>query len=170
MKMMKNRTLMAAALCVVAAVALTACHSSESAYKKAYEKAQAQQQEEEQYAQQYAKESTEQTPAAGSSVSVTPTTDYSDVSVRTEQVSLVNGQGLRAYSVVVGSFTMLSNAESMQASLAGRGFSAQIVQAMVNGQPFYRVVATTFDTREAAIQSRASLMGEFPGTWLLYQR
>ncbi|MCD7721904.1 MAG: SPOR domain-containing protein [Prevotellaceae bacterium] len=165
---MRSKVLMSAAVCA-ALLALTACHSSESQYKKAYEKAQAEQLAEQQYAQQNAQENT---PVEVTAVTptVTPTTDYSNVSVRSEDVSLVNGAGLKAYSVVVGSFGMLSNAQGLQSSLQGRGFGAQIVQATVNGQPFYRVVATTYDTKEEAVQSRANLMQEFPGTWLLYQK
>ncbi len=160
-----------------AAVAITSCHSSESAYKKAYEKAQAAQTAEETYTQEYATQTTQQTapvevtPVTPTTVTtVTPTTDYSNVEVRTEEVSMVNGNGLKAYSVVVGSFGMLSNAESLQGTLRGRGYGAQIVQATVNGSPFYRVVATTFDTKEQAAESRASLMKEFDGAWLLYQK
>ncbi len=159
------------------AFAVTSCHSSESAYKKAYEKAQAAQNAEETYTQEYATQTTQQTsPVEVTAVTpttvttITPTNDYSNVDVRTEEVSLVNGNGLRAYSVVVGSFGLLSNAQSLQSTLQGRGYGAQIVQATVNGSPFYRVVATTFDTKEQAAESRASLMREFNGAWLLYQK
>ena len=178
-------------------LALASCHSSESAYKKAYEKAQAAQNAEETYAQQYAMQTqtgvqtqqtapvqvtavtptytttpvtTTQPVTATEPVKVTPTTDYSNVAVRTEQVTLVNGAGLKAYSVVVGAFGMLSNAQSLQSTLASKGYSAQIVQANVNGSPFYRVVATTYDTKDEAAQSRAKLMAEYPGAWLLYQK
>lgn len=166
-------------------LAMTSCKSSESAYKKAYEKAQAAQNAEEAYAQQYATGVTQQTTpvqvtavtptyttaaTTTTPVTVTPTTDYSNVAVRTESVTLVNGTGLKPFSVVVGSFGMLSNAQSLQSTLASRGYAAQIVQANVNGSPFYRVVATTFDTKDQAAQSRATLMGEYPGAWLLYKK
>ncbi len=162
---------------VAAALAFTACHSSESEYKRAFEKSQAEQKAEEFYTQGYATQTTQQTsPVEVTAVTpttvttVTPTTDYSQVDVRTEEVSMVNGNGLKAYSVVVGSFGLLSNAESLQSTLRDRGYGAQIVQATVNGSPFYRVVATTFDTKEQAAESRASLMREFEGAWLLYQK
>ncbi len=148
------------------AFGMASCHSSESAYKKAYEKAQAAQNAEEAYAEQYATQETSPVEVTA----VTPTTDYSNVAVRTEDVSLVNGAGLKAYSVVVGSFSMVSNAQSLQSTLQGRGYAAQVVQAVVNGSPFYRVIATTFDTKEQAAQSRAALMREFDGAWLLYQK
>ncbi len=158
---------MIAGTCLLA-LAMASCHSSESAYKKAYEKAQAAQSTEDAYAQEYSGQ--QSNPVEVAPVTPTPTTDYSQVAVRSEEVSMVNGAGLKAYSVVVGSCGLLSNAQSLQSSLQGRGYGAQIVQAVVNGSPFYRVVATTFDTKEAAVQSRANLMQEFPGTWLLYQK
>lgn len=177
-------------------LAMTSCKSSESAYKKAYEKAQAAQNAEESFAQQYSTGAMQQTTpvqvtavtptyttttpvyngtattttTSSTPVIVTSTTDYSNVAVRSEAVTLVNGTGLKAFSVVVGSFGMMSNAQSLQNTLASRGYSAQIVQANVNGSPFYRVVATTFDTKDQAAQSRATLMGEYPGAWLLYKK
>ena len=36
--------------------------------------------------------------------------------------------------------------------------------------PYYRVVASTHDTKDQAAQSRASLLGRFPDAWLLYQK
>ncbi len=157
-----------------AAFGMTACHSSESSYKKAFEQARAAQQQEEAYAQQYASQET--TPVEVSSVTpttvttVTPTTDYSNVAVRTEEVTLVNGAGLKAYSVVVGSFAMMSNAQGRQSDLANRGYSAQIVQAMVNGNPFFRVIAATFDSKDEAARCRANLMRDYDDAWLLYQK
>ncbi len=158
---------------VAVAFGVVSCHSSESAYKKAYEQAQAAQNAEEAYAQQYGGQETEPievTAVTPASVAVTPMTDYSNVAVRSEDVSLVNGAGLKAYSVVVGSFTMLSNAQGLQSSLQGRGYGAQIVQADVNGSSFFRVVATTFDSKEEAARSRAGLMQEFHDAWLLFKR
>ena len=98
------------------------------------------------------------------------TTDYSNISVRTEAVTLVSGNGLRAFSVVVGSFGLQSNAQTLQQTLAQKGYAAQIVSAVVNGQNYYRVVASTHDTKAQAAQSRAALIGNYPDAWLLYQK
>ncbi|MCF0198686.1 MAG: SPOR domain-containing protein [Bacteroidaceae bacterium] len=162
---------------VLAVISMTSCKSNESAYKKAYEKAQAQQAAYDNQAQVTANQTVQTTPTnTGYTVTPTqtatvkPTTDYSNVQVRNEVVTLVNGDGLKNFSVVVGSFGMLANAQSLQKTLGSKGYKAQIVQATVNGQPFYRVVATTFPTKEEAAQSRASLSGEYPGAWLLYQK
>ena len=101
---MKKTLLMGTALCMV--LAMTSCKSKESAYKKAFEKAQATQ------------TTTPTTTPTQTTTNVTvapvtttkPATDYSNVSVRTENVQLVSGAPLKAYSVVVGSFGVQANA------------------------------------------------------------
>ncbi|MBQ8969473.1 MAG: SPOR domain-containing protein [Bacteroidaceae bacterium] len=167
---MKKVLFMGSALMMV--LAMTSCKSNESAYKKAYEKAQAAQTTP---AQVVTTTPTQQT----TPVQVTPvtpntntqtTTDYSNVTVRTEAVSLVSGAGLRAFSVVVGSFGLQSNAQTLQSKLASQGYAAQIVSAVVNGMVYYRVVASTHDTKEQAAQSRAALLGTYSDAWLLYQK
>ena len=153
-------------------LAMTSCKSSESQYKKAWEKAQAAQANNEAVAQQTVTTPTQQnTPVQVTPVTTTPATqDYSNVSVRTEDVTLVNGSGLRAYSVVVGSFKLQSNAQSEQSKYAKKGYAAQIVSAVVNGETWYRVVASTHDTKAQAAQSRAALLGTQPDAWLLYKK
>lgn len=153
-------------------VAMTGCKSSESAYKKAWEKAQAAQASNQVVQQQTVTNSTVPTTPAQTTTTTptTPSNDYSNVSVRTEEVTLINGSGLRAYSVVVGSFGLQSNAQALQATLANKGYAAQIVSAVVNGTNFYRVVASTHDTKAQAAQSRASLLGTYPDAWLLYKK
>ena len=163
------------------AFALTSCKSNESAYKKAYEKAQAAQagmQTTPAYVtttqQATPVQVTPVTPVTTTPTYTTPTntttTDYSNISVRTESVKLVNGTGLKPFSVVVGSFGLQSNAQSLQSKLAGKGYAAQIVSSVVNGMTMYRVVATTHETKEQAAQSRAALLGDYPDAWLLYQK
>lgn len=169
--MKKNFTF---ALALVAGIVMVSCHSSESAYKKAYEKAQSAQTSEQTYPQQQTT-TQQQTPVQVTTVTpvqqnTQPVTDYSNVGVRTESVSLVEGAGLRDFSVVVGSFGLLSNAQNLKAVLANKGYSAQIAEANVNGKPFYRVVASTHNTKDEAAQSRARLTAEYPDAWLLYKK
>lgn len=168
---MKKALFMGTALFMV--LAMTSCKSTESRYKKAWEKAQVAQPTQQTQTQVVT------TPQQNTPVQVTPVVptqsaqtqqDYSNVNVRTEAVTLVNGAGLRAYSVVVGSFGLQSNATSLQATLANKGYAAQIVSAVVNGMTYYRVVASTHDTKPQAAQSRAALLGTYPDAWLLYQK
>ena len=156
---MKKTLLMGAAICAV--FAMTSCKSKESAYKKAYEKAKAQQ------------ETVVTTPVATqptAPVTTTPAADYSNVTVRTESVSLVSGAPLKAYSVVVGSFSVQSNANALSNTLAGKGYAPRVVKAAVNGADWFRVIATSYDTKAEAAQSRAALQSQYKDAWLLYQK
>ena len=47
--------------------------------------------------------------------------------VREEKVELVSGDGLKAYSVVCGSFGVKANAEGLKQYLDGQGYSAKVV-------------------------------------------
>ncbi len=171
---MKKILFLGSALCMV--LAMTSCKSSESAYKKAYEKAQAEQNYS-QASQQTVVNTNQTKPVQVTPVTTTTpatTQDFSNVSVRTEAVTLVNGNGLRPFSVVVGSFGLKTNAEGLQTALANKGYAAQIVSAQVavngNTQTMYRVIASTHDTKEQAAQSRAVLLGNYPDAWLLYKK
>lgn len=151
---------LSAALCV--ALAFTGCKSSESAYKKAYEKAKAQE-----LAQQ--ETSTEQetvAPVVEKSATETTVVDNDDnVRVSQENVSLINGSGLKAYSVVVGSFSVKANAESLQQRLKEAGYDAQLVKN--NARNMYRVITSTFDSKSDAISSRNQIRSQYPDAWLL---
>ncbi len=164
---MKKTILMGAAL--VAAVAMTSCKGNESAYKKAYEKAQ-EQATVQTPAQTTAPVAT--TPVTTTPVATTPATPVdNNVSVRTENVSLVNGTGLKAYSVVVGSFGVLANAEALQKILKSEGNDAQIVKSPSN---MYRVIFSTHDDKASAAESRNKVRvrekGQFADAWLLYNK
>ena len=156
----------------VAAFAMSSCKSGESAYKKAYEKAQAQQSATTSVTQ--VNTSTDDSQVAVTPVqtitpvqTVTPVTDYSNVTVRTEDVTLVNGTGLKAYSVVVGSFGVQANASALQKKLTGQGYQAQIVKSPSN---MFRVVLSTHNDKVSAAQSRDKVRGTYPDAWLLYQK
>ena len=160
---MKKTILMGAAL--VAAVAMTSCKGSESAYKKAYEKAQ-EQATVQTPAQTTAPVAT--TPVTTTPVATTPATPVdNNVSVRTESVSLVNGTGLKAYSVVVGSFGVQANAEALQKILKSEGNDAQIVKSPSN---MYRVIFSTHDDKASAAESRNKVRARFADSWLLYNK
>ena len=150
------------------AFAMTSCKSSESAYKKAYEKARQQQAVavEQEPVQQAPVEVTPATPVT--TTPVTPSTDVNSVPVRTENVTLVSGAGLKAYSVVCGSFSLKANAEGLQRTLTNAGYTAQI--AYNDGNKMYRVVASTFDDKALAVQSRTVLRNTYPDAWLLYKK
>jgi cell division protein FtsN len=160
---MKKYTLLCVGLC--AAMAFTSCKSSESAYKKAYEKAK-------QYDTATAQASNTDNSAVVAPVEARPATEtrvvdnLDNVSVRQESVMLVSGVGLKAFSVVVGSFGLISNAEGLQQRLRAAGYDAQIVKN--EDKNMYRVVASTFAGKADAVYSRDQLRATYPDAWLLY--
>lgn len=166
---MKKILLMSAAVCAV--FMMSSCKSKESAYKKAYEKAKAQQTETTTTTTTPVQQVTTQTTVTP--VTTTPVADYSNVQVRNESVSFVEGSPLKQYGVVVASVTIKSNGVALMQKLAGQGYNSCVAQAQVNGQTFYRVVACSFDTKAEAAQKRDQLKGQFPeysDAWLLYKK
>lgn len=152
------------------AMSLTSCKSSEKAYKQAYEKAQAQaanQQYETPVVQPVVTTNPVVTPVQTQPVTQTQVVDNLDnVSVTRENVSMVNGAVLKEFSVIVGSFSVIANAEGLQQRLKNAGYAAQIVKN--EAKNMYRVVASTFDSKSAAVQSREQLRATYPDAWLLY--
>jgi cell division protein FtsN len=160
---MKKYTLICIGLC--AAMAFTSCKSSESAYKKAYEKAK-------QYDTQTAQQEAVAQEAVVAPVEAKPVTqaqvvdNLDNISVRQESVQLIHGNGLNAFSVVVGSFGLLSNAESLYQRLKDAGYDAQIVKN--EDKNMFRVVASTYNDKGSAAASRDQLRATYPDAWLLY--
>lgn len=163
---MKKNIVLCAGLCL--AISLTGCHPSESAYKKAYAKAQAQAaQQQLQEAEAQVTETPVVTPVVTKPATQTQVTDnYDNVSVRQERVQVVNGSGLSDFSVVVGSFSSIANAEKLQQVLRGQGYNAQVVKN--EERNMYRVVASTFADKGDAVRSRDNLRATYPDAWLLY--
>ena len=161
---MKKYAIVCGGLCL--AMAFTSCGSSEKAYRKMYEKAQA---------ADANKTATEQpteevavvTPVVEKPATETTVVDNTDnVPVRQGKYSVVSGAGLKAFSVVVGSYSVQANAEGMQGQLKNKGYDAQV--AYDPQTRMYRVVASTFETKNEAVQSRTQLRNQYPDAWLLY--
>ena len=145
---------------VLVAMSMVSCKSSESAYKRAYERARQQQTTQVTTTTQQPTEV--QTVQPVQSVTTTPVANTE--TTRSESLTLVSGAGLKAYSVVVGSFSIKANAENLQRRLANAGYNAQIA---ANPQGMYRVIATTYDDLGSAVQSRNTLRSQYPDAWLL---
>ena len=161
---MNKSVVLCAGLCV--ALAFTSCKSQESAYKKAYLKAQANSEQPTQPAQE---DSPVVAPIETKTATETTVVDNMDnVSVRSEDFTVVSGPGVKNFSVVVGSFSLKANAEGLQRTLNDAGRTAQIVYNSARG--LYRVVASTFDSKADAASSRDQLRGQYPDAWLLYKK
>lgn len=157
---MKKTLMMGIAL--VAALAFVSCKSSESSYKKAYEKAKANEQ-----AQVIAADQVETAPVSVTPVVSTPVAPANTENDRQERLSVMNGGSLKSFNVVCGSFSSVDNANNLRNTLVAKGYSAQVAQNPETGM--YRVIASSFDDRAAAVQSRDQLRGSYPDAWLLYR-
>lgn len=156
-----------AGLCI--ALAFTGCKSSESAYKKAYEKAKAQEENRATDQNQGNEEIAVVAPVVEKPATETVVVDNADnVPVRQETLSVVNGAGLKSFSVIVGSFSVQANAEGLQSTLKSQGYDAQVAYNSAN--QMYRVVAATFDSKPEAVSSRNDLRSQYPDAWLLYNQ
>ena len=165
---MKKLVVLGMGLCI--ALSFTSCKSSESAYKKAYEKAKQQE-----LASAPAEE-TVATPVTASPAVAAPAQSSPAVNVgtvREEKVQLVSGDGLKAYSVVCGSFGVKANAEGLKQKLDGEGYSAKVVYNAERNM--YRVVVASYDDRIQAAQARDDFKAKHPENadfqkaWLLYR-
>jgi cell division protein FtsN len=164
---MRKYMVACAGLCV--ALAFTGCKSSESAYRKAYEKAKAQEENRATDENQGNEEIAVVAPVVEKPATETVVVDNADnVPVRQENLSVVNGAGLKSFSVVVGSFSVQANAEGLQSTLRSQGYDAQVAYNSAN--QMYRVVAATFDTKVDAVNSRNELRSQYPDAWLLYNQ
>ena len=170
---MKKYTMLCVAL--GAAMILSGCKSKESAYKQAYLKAKQQDEylQQQQQAQQQVQQEEQNVvvPMQEKAVTETRVVDNADnVAVRQENVQVVNGNGLKNFSVVVGSFSLKENAEGLQSKLKGLGYDAQVAVNNNVTPVMYRVIATTFDTKGEAVASRNALIEQYSGAWLLYAK
>ena len=158
--------ILCAGLCAV--FAFSSCRSSkESAYKKAYEKAKAQEQTMSPEDMQGAApivSPVEESPAT----QTTEAESVENATVRQESVTVVSGAGLSDYSVVVGSFSLRSNAEGLYNKLKSEGQDAQLAFNAERGM--YRVVAATFASKAEAVASRNQFRSTYPDAWLLYKK
>lgn len=172
---MKKLMVLGMGLCI--ALAFTSCKSKESAYKKAYEKAKQQELAE----APATDETVVETPVVTAPVEVAPAAPVAPVeigTIREEKVQLVSGDGLKAFSVVCGSFGVKANADGLKARLDGDGYNAKVVfnAEANNGQGMYRVIVASFDDRMQAAQARDSFKAkyynnaDFQKSWLLYAK
>ena len=151
-------------LVVCLALAMTSCKTQESAYKKAYLQAQENQKE----------QAVEVTSTATAPVSTPMATTAPSTAVRQEKISVVHGDDVKAYSVVVGSFGVkISNAQKLVASLKDQGYNPTL--AFNAAKATYRVVLCSYDTYDEAAAARDAFKQkysdnkDFQGSWLLYR-
>ena len=166
---MKKLAVLGMGLCV--ALAFTSCKSSESAYKKAYEKAKQQE-----LAEAPAAEEAEAVaaPVVAAPVVAAQAAPVEVGTIREEKVQLVSGDGLKAFSVVCGSFGVKANADGLKSKLDADGYNAKVV--FNADRNMYRVVVASYDDRVQAAQARDDFKAkyasnpDFQKAWLLYAK
>lgn len=171
---MKKNFVLALGACAV--MLFTGCKSQQSAYKQAYEQAMAQDNQ-----RQTEQQAVVETPAPVQTTTVTTVTtpakeetvDNSDVREIQGTTSVISGNPLKAYSVVVGSFVTQANAEGLKSRLQSGGYDARVLKTneTINNQTgWFRVIASSYDDKASAVQSRDDLRSSYPGAWLLYRK
>ena len=138
-------------------IGASSCKSKENAYKAAYMKAQE-------------KDSVENV-AVENEVISTPAPEQERVS--NERISVVDDDAakLKMFNVIVGSFSVKTNASSLKERLIADGYDAFIAR---NAQMMYRVVVGSFDTRSEATDLRDAVKlkysPEFSDAWILINK
>ena len=166
------------ALFVIAlgAVAMTSCKSKEDVYRKMYEDAKAQETTVDQSkAVVVTPVETKKTEVATATTQTTTTTTVDLSGTRQIQggVTVVSGEQLKEFSVVVGSFQTQANAEGLKMLLQSKGYSSRVIKTneTINGQTgWFRVIAASFSEKASAALLRDLLIGDYPGAWLLYNK
>ena len=150
------------------ALAFSSCKSNESAYKRAYEKAKQQELAE---AANAAETTAPAEPAPVVEPAPVTTPVETTAPVREERVELVSGNGLKAYSVICGSFGVKANADGLKTWLDNEGYNAKVVYNAERNM--YRVAVESFDTRSEAVRARDAFKAKYPNrddfqeAWLL---
>lgn len=163
---MKKVVVLGMGLCV--ALAFSSCKSNESAYKRAYEKAKQQELAE---AANAAETTAPAEPAPVVEPAPVTTPVETTAHVREERVELVSGNGLKAYSVICGSFGVKANADGLKTWLDNEGYNAKVVYNAERNM--YRVAVESFDTRSEAVRARDAFKAKYPNrddfqeAWLL---
>lgn len=140
-------------------LAFGSCKPKQSAYKAAYEQAKE-------------KEMTEPLVVEEEEEIVTvskPRT--SNAAVRQEKVTAISGEdanGLKRYSVVIGSFKNKTNAVALKERMQNAGYSPILAQ---NEQGMLRVIVSSFNDKADAADSRDAIKAKyapnFQDAWLL---
>lgn len=142
-------------LCVVM-MCCVSCKSKQSAYKAAYEQAKE-------------REMTNSEPVEEQIAPVTKA--KTSTATRQEKITPVSGEnpeGIKLYSVVIGSFKNKTNAYSLKERMQNEGYMPVLGE---NEQGMLRVILTSHETRKEAEKSRdairAKFFPNFQDAWLL---
>ena len=147
--------MLAVTLCLVLICGVS-CKSKQSAYKAAYEQA----------------KEREMTNSEPVEEQITPVTKAkTSTATRQEKITPISGEnpeGIKLYSVVIGSFKNKTNAYSLKERMQNEGYMPVLGE---NEQGMLRVILTSHETRKEAEKSRdairAKFFPNFQDAWLL---
>lgn len=144
---MKKNALVAVLGLLLVGSCMTSCKPKKSAYRSMYEKA-----KQREVAQQESRYNQDEPIAVA---------DNSDV--REERLSVPEGEsapnGIRTFSVCIGSFKNITNARSLRERMISEGYRDAILAQ--NEAGMYRVLVTGHDTKDAAVRSRDAIMQKY---------
>jgi cell division protein FtsN len=170
---MKKFVILAAA--VGTAVAFTSCKSKEDYYRKAYEEAKSQEVAVAQETKTVVVAPVNENKVAPiqSTTKSSNTVDLSGTRTIEGGVTVVSGNQLKDFSVVVGSFQTQANAEGLKQLLQSKGYDSRVIKTneTINGHTgWFRVIAASYTDKDSAAQLRDQMKGDYPGAWLLYNK
>jgi cell division protein FtsN len=134
---------------------MNACKPKQSAYKAAYEAAKARELQE---------------TAVRPVEEVIPVAKPTENDFQKEKVTLIEGDNMHRFNVVIGSFINRTNARSLKERMERQGYLPMIAQ---NEKGMYRVILVSFNNRSQAVSERNTVkerfFPEFADAWLLEQ-
>lgn len=143
-------------LCLVLMIGTVSCKSKQSAYKAAYEQAKE-------------REISSDEPSEEEIAPVTKSKDAGET--RQEKITPVEGEdgdAIKLYSVVIGSFKNRTNAFSLKERMQNEGYTPVLGE---NEQGMLRVIVTSFETKAEAEKSRDAIRSKyrpnFQDAWVL---
>jgi len=152
---MKSKNYVLWGIAVALVFSLDSCKPKESAYRAAYEAARAKEIQENQVE--------ELTPVNRPAT----TTNVANDNVQKEKVTVIDGAGIRQFSVVIGSFNIRTNAVSLKDRMIKEGYNAFLAQ---NERGMFRVIVATFSDKNSAVAERDRVKAKYPqhdDAWIL---
>ncbi|MDR3262220.1 MAG: SPOR domain-containing protein [Tannerella sp.] len=158
---MKKIGIVGMALCLVL-ICCVSCKSKQKAYKAAYEQAKGQEEVD------YSIDNDEEEIAP---VSKSKTTTSAARQERIIAIAGENANGIKLFSVVIGSFKNKTNAYSLKERMQNDGYMPILGE---NEQGMLRVILTSHESRHEAEQSREAIRSKyypnFQDAWILERR
>lgn len=85
----------------------------------------------------------------------------------TPEVQLTPLSSLPTYNLVIGSFSIGANAQSLSQSMKDRGYSTKIYFEPTTSPPMYRVIVASSYTYSDIMYYANNLKSDYPGSWIL---